>query len=184
MVKILVAPDPILRQKAKPVLQIDKKILKTVEEMREILAGQSDPPGVGLAAPQIGVGQQIILVAQKASQIRKKKINSPTYEVFLNPRVLQFLDEEKEGWEGCLSVPKIYGFVKRPPQVKIQAENLTGKKIKRSLRGLSARIFQHEVDHLNGVLFVDRILSQGGKLYKMVGKDKEGKDRFQEVALS
>ena len=85
--------------------------------------------------------------------------------------------------EGCLSIPDYYGEVKRHILIKVSFQDESGKKVTKSLKGISAWIFQHEMDHLDGKLFPDRVLQQKGKFYKCVGKDKTGTDIFEEISL-
>lgn len=212
MNKILTLPNPKLRQKAKPVEFIDKRIEKIIKEMKVVLDKSENPKGVGLAAPQLGIPLRIILV-------KIGKVIVP----FINPEITETKGEIIEGFEGCLSVPGIYGYVKRPAIITLKAvTNLTPgmaeghsrsvlsgtlkniphatcyKLQTTTFNSLPARIIQHEIDHLNGILFVDRILEQKarllssgakatggqGKFYKITGKDKEGKDLFEEVKLT
>lgn len=185
MLKILTLPNPKLRQKAKKVMSVDKRIEKIIKEMRMVLEKSESPKGIGLAAPQLGIPLRIILV-------RFGKTIIP----FINPEI-KTEGEIIEGFEGCLSVPGIYGYVKRPAIVHLKA--LTNYRFDKqgvptqttdyilhttSFASLLARVIQHEVNHLNGILFVDRILVQKGKFYKVSGKDKEGKEIFEEATIN
>ena len=186
MLKILILPDEKLRLKAKKVETIDKRIEKIIKEMAAVLKKSESPKGIGLAAPQLGIPLRIILV-------RFGKTIVP----FINPEIISADGEIIEGFEGCLSVPGIYGYVKRPAIIHLKflsnyrfdekgIPSHTTYYILHTtpLGSLSARVIQHEVDHLNGILFVDQILEQKGKFYKITGKDKDGKEVFEEVKLN
>lgn len=171
--KILTAPHPILREKSKEISKIDKRLLNLVKDLKEILKAQKDPMGLGLSAVQIGKTQRIFLAKVKEE-----------IEAFINPRIVWFSKEKTLGGEkdkpfleGCLSVPKYYGEVLRSQKIRIAYANQKGGRKESEISGLEARVVQHECDHLDGVLFIDRILEQKGKLYKLT-KDKEGKERL------
>jgi len=173
MLKIVQAPNPILLQKTKEVKKIDKKIKKIIEEMKETLLAQNDPQGVGLAANQVGVDLSLFII--------KPKKNSPI-SVFINPKILKVEEEKEEKrkkkekklkLEGCLSVPKIWGEVKRAKKVLLeyQTDDESFEKKQAWFSGFEAVIIQHEVDHLEGILFTQRALAQKQPLYE----EKEGK---------
>lgn len=185
MLKILTLPNSKLRQKTKEIKKIDKKVEKTIKEMTLILEKSESPKGIGLAAPQLGLPLRIILI-----RIDKKIVP------FINPEI-STEGEFIEGFEGCLSVPGIYGYVKRPALITIKAltnyvfdnQSLPAitpryQLLTTTFDSMPARIIQHETDHLNGILFVDRILYQKGKFYKIKGKDKKGKEVFEEISLN
>ncbi len=136
--------DPGLRERSKEVEKIDSKLRKLVKDMTDTM---NEMGGVGLAAPQIGVTRRVIIVNIGAK-----------IQAFINP-VIKVLDDKKmEGDEGCLSIYSIKGFqVKRFNKIKVKAMDLKGNKITLTAEGLLARIFQHEVDHLNGILYMDHL---------------------------
>lgn len=179
MLEIVKAPDPVLSQKAKPIVKFDKGLLKLIEQMKESVASAKDPVGVGLAAPQIGKSLQIF--------IAKPSVKSLVL-VFINPKITDktaFSKKVKEGsrkLEGCLSLPNIWGEVERFQDVVLEYQIETGKKHKRKFSGFIGTIIQHEVDHLNGVLFPKRVLEQKGTLYKSE-KDEKGEDVFEEIKV-
>lgn len=180
--KVIDVKDPTLRQKSKVVGKIDKKIKGLVNDMLETLRVQKDPEGVGLAAPQIGKNLKIFVMDYNG----KKR-------VVINPEVLQIKEKtktetkslkskkkkrkSKKILEGCLSLPNYYGPIKRPQSIKISYQDLEGKRTVEEFSGFFAQIVQHEMDHLNGVLFIDRILEQKAPLYKFSG------DEWEEVEL-
>ena len=180
MLVILNAPNPTLSVKAKAVTKIDKGILKLIELMKESLEAAVDPVGVGLAAPQVGRSLQIFI----AKPTLKSKIFA-----FINPKIIKKIptkkgEKEKESrkLEGCLSLQNIWGEVKRYNEILVSFQDVTGKLHKKKFRGFMATIFQHEIDHLNGVLFPKRVLEQKGTLYKSE-KNKKGEDEFVELKI-
>ncbi|MDO8424871.1 MAG: peptide deformylase [bacterium] len=141
--EIIKYPNPILKKKSKEVERIDEEVKKLAEDMIETLQNSQ---GVGLAAPQINVPKRIIAVQMKEGP-----------KVFLNPEVVKKSRETEIREEGCLCLPGVYLKVKRAKSVEIAAQDLEGKKINIKADGLAARVFQHEIDHLNGILILDKI---------------------------
>jgi peptide deformylase len=141
---LLGAPgDSVLRQKAKKIHRVDDSIRKLVADLVDTV---HEAHGVGLAAPQIGVPLRAIVT------LVEDKLN-----VVLNPEIVKESAEEIEGEEGCLSIPRWYGPVMRKEAVTVRGLSQTGKPIKIKSEGWEARAFQHEIDHLDGVLFTDRV---------------------------
>lgn len=146
--KIVQLGNEILRKKAKEVAVSkikSKEIQDLIKEMIEVL--KSEEIGVGLAASQIGVDKRVFVL----KDVKKNK-----YFVFINPKILKLSREERLMPEGCLSVRDYWGKVKRAGKVSVEACDETGKKFEKNFSGLSAQIVQHEIDHLNGALFVDK----------------------------
>lgn len=170
--EILTAPNPVLRKKTKPVKKITPELLKIAREMIKLTEDFTDPEGVGLSANQIGREENLCVV-----KLRKK------FLICFNIKVLKSSKNKRTFFEGCLSVPDIYGEVKRPTSVTVSYQDENGKVITKPLSGVSAWILQHEIDHLNGKLFVDRILEQKGRVFKITGKDRAGSDIFEEIKL-
>lgn len=138
-------PDPILRRKAVPIERIDEDICQIVEEMLETMYSFS---GIGLAAPQVGLSKRLIVI-----DVTGKKEGE---RVFINP----YISEERgeaTAEEGCLSFPGLFGKVVRSQFVNIVAYNLKGEKFEVEAEDLLSRVFQHEIDHLNGYLFIDKM---------------------------
>ncbi|KKR29796.1 MAG: Peptide deformylase [Parcubacteria group bacterium GW2011_GWC1_39_8] len=160
--KILQKDAPILRRTAKAVLVKDiksKKIRNILDKMKKALHREED--GVAIAAPQIGESLRIFLVSGKAlALISKKKVvdNNKDLEdlIFINPEIIKISKKKNGVEEGCLSVRWLYGQVKRSEKITIRAYNEDGKRIERGASGLLAQIFQHEIDHLDGILFIDK----------------------------
>ncbi len=139
-------PNPVLKTRAKEISEITPEIKKLVRDMIDTMYAEN---GVGLAANQVGILKQIF-VANPDSDVKGDEM------VFLNPRITKKEGVIKE-FEGCLSVPELYEPVKRAKRVWMTAMTLSGEIVEVKAEGLVSRIFQHEVDHLNGFLFVDRL---------------------------
>lgn len=169
---IIKAPDPRLRVKTKPIKKIDSGLIQTLNEMVKLTKTFQEPEGVGLASTQIGLDQRFFVAKDG-----KKFIS------VINPQILTTSKRTKKYFEGCLSTPNIWGEVKRFTQIKVSYQNEKGKVITVSLTGVLAWIFQHEIDHLDGILFQDRVLEQQGRFYKFMGKDKTGTDIFEEMTF-
>lgn len=140
---ILRYPDHRLRRKAQPVEQVDDEIRRLAEDMLETMY---DAPGIGLAATQVNVQKQVLVIDVSENQ------NEP--RVYINPEILE-RDGETVSEEGCLSVPGIFAEVKRATRVKVRALDRDGNSFEETLEGLLAVCIQHEMDHLDGILFVD-----------------------------
>lgn len=157
--KIVSSQDPILKKVCKTVGVIDKKILQIIADLQDTLRVQKDPEGVAIAAPQIGKLVRIFVVSHKGLE-----------RVVINPEMLK-VSRKKAGqsqiMEGCLSLPNYYGPLKRASVVKIKYLNEQGKKVEEEFEGFFAQIILHEIDHLNGIFFVQRLLEQKKPLYKL-----------------
>ncbi len=172
--KIVQSGDERLRKVSKQVLRIDKKIKGLIQDLKDTLAVQKDPEGVGLAAPQIGVNLRVFVVGFKKLE-----------RVVINPEIIEIKKEKiekKKGkseiLEGCLSLPHYYGPLERESAVKIKYLDENGKNVVEEFKDFNAQIILHEIDHLNGFLFVDRLLEQKKKLYKL-----DHDDTWEEVEL-
>jgi len=145
---ILIIPDKRLRQLSEPVKKVDAGIRTLVEDMFETMY---DAPGIGLAAIQVGVPKRVVTL----DLAKKEEPKSP--QVFVNPEIVWASDDKAIHEEGCLSIPEYYGDVERPAQVKVKYLDLEGKTHELEASGLLATCLQHEIDHLNGVLFIDHL---------------------------
>lgn len=134
-------PDPVLRQKARPVAQVDTRIKRLLDDMVDTMYAAR---GIGLAAPQVGISQRVIVVDIGDGPLR-----------VVNPRLTLLGDEEEQATEGCLSIPGILGDVWRSVKLTVRGLDEHGKPLRLDAEGLLARVFQHEVDHLDGQLFID-----------------------------
>lgn len=136
-------PDSVLRKKAKEINEITPEIKKLAFSMIKIM---EENQGVGLAAPQIGVSKRIIVVREE---------NQP--RVLINPKIIRKSRKSEIAEEGCLSVPGVFLKIKRVKWVEVEASDIKGKELGFKSEGLPARIFQHEIDHLDGILLIDRL---------------------------
>lgn len=192
--KILRTTDPKLRQISKPVTQVDKKLLDLIRDLEETLKAQNDPEGLGLSAPQIGEFRRLFIILHPKTKKTEVFINPEIVEMNSKSRPeddqpLAKTDGEDSSlvthrsspqfMEGCLSLPHYYGPVQRATSVTVkfqstrQIENDTWKMENhlKTFSGFPAQIIQHEIDHLNGIVFVDRLLQQKRKLYQLKNKE-------------
>jgi peptide deformylase len=152
--KIVTLPEPVLRRKAHAVTQFDKDLQTLIDDMVETMR---DAPGVGLAAPQIGLAERLIVVEYYEREEDEEIENAPKKVwALVNPEIIKASEEKVMGVEGCLSIPNLVGEVERHAAIQVKGLNRHGKPVKIKAEGWLARIFQHEIDHLNGVLFTDR----------------------------
>jgi peptide deformylase len=149
--QIVTLPDPVLRRKARPVTRFDRELRTLIDDMIETMRAA---PGVGLAAPQVGVSLRVIVV-EYAEDEEKEDAPKKLY-VMVNPEIKVVSEETEEGIEGCLSVPGWQGEVERGLRVTVKGQTRRGQPMKVKAKGWMARIFQHEIDHINGVVFTDR----------------------------
>jgi peptide deformylase len=161
---IVVVGVPVLRQKAKRVSQFDAYLQKLVQDMIETM---HDAPGVGLAAPQIGVPLRVAVI-----EVDDK------LTVLVNPEIVKASDEQEELDEGCLSVPGYWGRITRHRAVTVKARDQRGKEIRVKGEGLFGQALQHEIDHLDGVLYIDRLESMD--LLRKVEPGRRRREREQE----
>lgn len=163
MINIVTIPHPALRKVSKPVAEKEFGTVglhSLLKDLTEALATRSD--GVGISAPQIAVNKRIFVVSgrvfDKDWMTDKTKVPNPKFvdEYFINPVILKVSKKLAIAEEGCLSIPETYGMVKRPHGVSIEYVNEKGERKTKRATGLLARIFQHEIDHLDGVLFTDK----------------------------
>lgn len=148
--------NPILRKRAKAVSQAYLKSPAFKKLVKEMIYTMRRVHGVGLAAPQIGQSLQLAVIETRPSEFRPKlKKKGPI--VAVNPKILSYGKEEAKDWEGCLSFEGVRGRVPRPKEITVEYSNEKGEKVVEQAKGLWARIFQHEIDHLNGLTYVDRI---------------------------
>lgn len=182
MLKITTAPNPVLSLIAKPVAKVNDSILKIVEEMKRTLNVTSDPKGVGLAAPQVGKSLRLFI----AKPTEESKIS-----VFINPEIIEKSSEidyvkrpkkDSKKLEGCLSLPTIWGPVLRSSSLTLSYLDEQGNQHKQKFSRFMATIIQHEIDHLDGILFPKRVLEQNGILYKS-HKNKKNEDEFEEIEI-
>lgn len=175
--KILTVPSKILNEKSDPVEKFDKKLLSTIRQMEKTLDATVDPKGVGLSAPQVGIQKRFFIMRPTT----KSKLH-----VFVNPEIVETKEIDIPGakklLEGCLSIPNIWGNVKRPNYVKIKYLDPQGKAQSQSFESFVAAVVQHEIDHLDGILFTQRVMEQNEQLFRSF-KNNQGEDEFEEISL-
>lgn len=148
--------NPVLRNQAHPVENIREERIQTLIDHLIVTAAQAN--GVGIAAPQVGVGDRLFIIASRPTlRYPQAPVMEPT--AMINPKIINHSDGTIKGWEGCLSVPGIRGLVPRYQALEVEYINREGKLCHQHLTDFVARIFQHELDHLNGIVFVDRVES-------------------------
>jgi len=177
MRKIINYPDPVLREVCQQVTEVNETLKTEIKDLVETL--RDGQIGAGLAAPQIGITKRFFGVVD---ELNRKEI-----KLFINPRVTQTFGQQKtyvkmvmdkgkdeDFLEGCLSFPDFFGTVKRFLKIGVEWDEVENDRLvtkKKIIEGFEALVFQHESDHLDGILFVDHIKAEGGLLYKMMGKD-------------
>jgi peptide deformylase len=155
LLPIVTLPDPVLRRKARKVTTFDQDLLTLVDNMIETMR---DAPGVGLAAPQVGQSIRLVVVEYGQEDEEGNETGPKKLYVLANPEIVSLSEEIVSGVEGCLSVLGLIGEVERPESLVVKGLNRFGKPVKIKASGWLARIFQHEIDHLDGVLFPDRAI--------------------------
>lgn len=149
MLKIVKVPNPILTKKTSTIKRIDEEILSLVPAMVDACRKAN---GIGLAAPQVGKSIRLCI-------INLEHVGLPPFAL-INPKIVRRSFKKIEMEEGCLSIPGIFGIVKRPESVTVKATNLDGKENKFKADGLLSRVIQHEIDHLDGILFTSKMIRQ------------------------
>ena len=167
--KIITTPDKRLRESSEKVRQIDDDVLKIIADMRKLSTDwEAKHPyelSAAMAAPQMGVNKRIIIIRDDMED--KKNAH---FTAFINPEVTKTEGKTVTDYEGCLSVPHIYGMVPRPLKVRVKAKLEDGKEVRIKASGELARTLLHEIDHLNGVLFIDHIKDKKDAFYYMDDK--------------
>jgi len=151
--RVLRMGEPLLLQVAAPVTRFDAELAALLTDMDDTMRSQS---GAGLAAPQIGVGLRVVIFELKDNP-RYPHLTPVPYTVLVNPELTPLDPEQEEGWEGCLSVPGMRGLVPRYRRLRYRGFDATGAPIDRTVEGFHARVVQHEVDHLDGILYPQRV---------------------------
>ena len=154
VLQIRTLPDPVLRQKAKRVTKIDASIQKLIDDMIDTL--HADPNRAGLAAPQVGVLLRIVVIEVPEQELI----------TLINPEIIK-KEGERIVQEGCLSIPGYFGEIKRAVTVKVKAKNRDGKEFRLKAEGLLAQAFEQEIEHLDGVLYIDH-LEDSEKLFEVI----------------
>lgn len=178
MKKIVIVPQPVLNQPTSPVVNFDHRLKKIISEMKEALLSAKNPKGVGLAAPQIGYSLSIFAL---------KPTDKDEISFYINPKIIGFSTEVEKlqkniHLEGCLSIPNTWGVVQRKKWIRLVFQDTKGNKKQKTFSGFQAVIVQHEMDHLRGILFTQRVLEQGGKLYEII-KEENGEEKLRELPI-
>ncbi len=151
--RVLKMGEPLLEQVAAPVERFDAELQALVRDMDDTMRSLN---GAGIAAPQIGVSLRVVIF-EVADNPRYPHVSPVPYTVLVNPQLTPLGSEQAEGWEGCLSVPGLRGLVPRYTRLRYRGSGLHGEPIERTVEGFHARVVQHEVDHLDGILYPRRI---------------------------
>ncbi len=160
---IITLGDPRLRRKSAPLRRLDSRVAKLAEDMVDTMR---EANGVGLAAPQVGINERLIVVEMPTEHFEDDPQAGKLY-VVVNPEIVRARGEREVGDEGCLSIPGYVGEVERPTQVTIKGTDVRGNPVRVKAYDYLARIFLHEIDHLDGVLFIDH-LSDPSQLRRLV----------------
>ncbi|MBS3648634.1 peptide deformylase [Pseudaminobacter sp. 19-2017] len=164
---LIILPDPLLRQVSRPVEQVDERLKKFAADMLDTMY---DAPGIGLAAIQVGEPLRLLVI----DLAKEKEPKAP--QVFINPEIVSKSEEKSVYEEGCLSIPDYYAEVERPAVVRVKYRDLEGQQHEVEASGLLATCLQHEIDHLDGVLFIDHISRLKRDIvvrkFKKLAKDK------------
>ena len=176
LLEIITIGDPRLRMKSRPIRRFDDRLKKLAEDMVETMRHAN---GVGLAAPQVGITERLIVVEMPEEGFEDDPQAGKLF-VVVNPEIVRAKGQMEPGDEGCLSIPGYIGEVMRYPMVTVKGQDLNGKEIRIKAYDFLARIFQHEIDHLNGVLFIDHI-QDPTKLRRLV-QDPETQEWREEPA--
>jgi peptide deformylase len=145
--------DPVLREKAAPVAELSDEVRQLITDMFDTMYAEE---GVGLAAPQVGESQRVIVVDPREDDVQPFAL--------VNPEILEFSEDVERGEEGCLSIPGLREIVERSWAVRVRGLDQHGQPVEFEAEGFLARILQHEVDHLDGILFLDRVSALKRKL--------------------
>ena len=164
--KIITTPDLRLREKSEKVREIDEDVLNLISDMRRLsLEWEKAHPyelSAAMAAPQLGVNKRVIIIRDDTEDK-----NRATFTALINPEVIKTEGKIIKDYEGCLSVPNIYGMVPRPFKARVKAKLEDGTEVRIKATGELARTLLHEIDHLNGILFIDHIRDDTDAFYKM-----------------
>lgn len=161
--KIVTYPEEVLRREADPIGDINQEVRDLADKMTEVMFREE---GVGLAAPQVGVGKRLVVVNLEDD-----------FHILINPEIVERSKEEEVREEGCLSVPGPEAPVSRSTKVVVKGMDLEGNEIELTREGMAARVFQHEVDHVNGKLFIDHLSDAERSLTLREYRKKDEKDK-------
>lgn len=158
--KIVIVPDPVLTKKADKIKHIDNEVKKLATDLKDTLKSAKKPEGAGIAANQIGVPKRICIVRNYVYSPSEENRYTTEEFILINPEITYRSPDLEIDWEGCLSVPDVYGKVARNTKIKVEAQTMDGQKIKLVAKNLFARVIQHEIDHLDGILFTSKVIGK------------------------
>lgn len=177
---IITLPTESLRRRSKKVGYIDEDVKKLVAEMETATLdwedGREHEVGVALAAVQINDLRRVVIIRNNFDDKKDR-----TFQIFINPEITKYEGEIKEDYEGCLSIKDIYGKVPRHSKVRVKALNTEGSAVRLKAEGFLARVLQHEIDHVNGIVFVDHIKDKKEAFYSLTPKGKLEKLNYDEA---
>lgn len=180
--QIISLPDDHLYARSQRVKVVDNQIRQVIEDMKSATldweASREHEVGVALAAVQIDELYRIVVIRNNFDDK-----DDHTFSVFINPEIIKKEGQPEEDFEGCLSVKNIYGKVSRYPKVKVKALNEDGKEVRVKAEGFLARVFQHEIDHTNGIMFVDHIRDNPEAFYQLTDEGKLVKLNYDDVKI-
>jgi peptide deformylase len=157
---VITTPNPILDKKALKVSDINDDVKNVAKDLLDTIKIAKDPEGAGLAAPQIGVSKRIAIVRNFFEDpLHPEEIHSDDI-ILINPKITSFSSETEIDWEGCLSVPDKYGLVERYKKIKVSYKDIDGNNQKIKAEGFFGRTIQHEIDHLDGILFTSKLVGE------------------------
>ena len=164
VLEILTIPDPRLKHKSSKVKIFDKNLKVIIKDLFDTLYASGN--GIGLAAPQVNIHQRIVVMDLKE--------NGESFpRIYINPKILKFSDEKSKNEEGCLSIPEFYAEIERPSRIEVEWFDEKGNRSQEGMGGLLSICMQHEIDHLDGILFIDYLSSLKKKLaLKKIKKKK------------
>ena len=179
---IIKLPNPALRQRSKKIGIVDEKVLATIEFMQQATIdwekSRDHEVSVALAAVQADILYRIVIIRDDFDDK-----DNQNFQVFINPEITKYEGQLVSDYEGCLSIKNVYGLVPRYEKVRVKALNISGKPIKLSATGFLSRIFQHEIDHTNGKLFIDHIKDDPDAFFMLTSDGKLEKLDYQKVIL-
>jgi peptide deformylase len=160
VVPIVIEPNKVLHEKCDKIKEFGPETKELVRNLLDTLNNAKNPEGAGLAAPQIGVLKRACIVRRFTIDPKNPDTEQIEHYVLINPKITSASKEKDVDWEGCLSIPNTYGRVKRPSKIKVRAYDVNGEELKITASGFFARVIQHEIDHLDGVLFTTKYVGK------------------------
>ncbi len=180
VVPIITTPNKTLETPAEKVGEINEETKNIIQDLKDTLLNARNPEGAGLAAPQIGISKRICIARRFYPNPENPEETLSKEYVLVNPKIISFSKETEFGIEGCLSIPDLYANVERAKKIKIKALDENGETIRQTVSGFLARVIQHEIDHLDGILFTSRMV---GDTYTEAEIDKMYEEDLEEETM-